>query len=218
VRWPDGFVCPDEACGGRRSWVTARGLDRCAACGRQTSLTAGTIFAGTRKPLRAWFEVLWRIAGEDGVSAEAVRTALSLGSYQTAWAWLHEPPWVRWRLHRLEDHGVMAEHSSSPFQRRYPPELRERAVRMVLETSSERGERFGAVTRVAGQLGIGPESLRKWVHQAEVDGGKRTGLTTEERARMKELERENRELRRANEILKSAAAFFGAELDRRSSK
>ncbi len=112
----------------------------------------------------------------------------------------------------------MAEHSTSPFQRRYPPELRERAVRMVLETSSERGERFGAVTRVAGQLGIGAESLRKWVHQAEVDGGRRTGLTTEERARMKELERENRELRRANEILKSAAAFFGAELDRRSSR
>ena len=102
----------------------------------------------------------------------------------------------------------MAEHgsTSSPFQRRYPPELRERAVRMVFETASERGERFGAVTRVAGQLGIGPESLRKWVHQAEVDGGKRTGLTTEERERMKQLERENRELRRANEILKSAAA------------
>ena len=112
----------------------------------------------------------------------------------------------------------MAEHSTSPFQRRYPPELRERAVRMVLETSSERGERFGAVTRVAGQLGIGAESLRKWVHQAEVDGGRRTGLTTEERARMKELERENRELRRANEILKSAAAFFGAEFDRRQKR
>src|ERR1035437_2551134 len=99
----------------------------------------------------------------------------------------------------------MAEHSSSPFQRRYPPELRERAVRMVLETASERGERFGAVTRVAHQLGIGPESLRKWVHQAEVDGGKRAGLTSEERERMKQLERENRELRRANEILKAAA-------------
>src|SRR5664279_3055262 len=100
----------------------------------------------------------------------------------------------------------MAEHSStsSPFQRRYPPELRERAVRMVLETVSERGERFGVVTRVAGQLGIGPESLRKWVHQAEVDGGKRTGLTSEERERMKLLERENRELRRANEMADSA--------------
>jgi transposase len=89
---------------------------------------------------------------------------------------------------------------------------------MVLETASERGERFGAVTRVAGQLGIGPESLRNWVRQAEVDRGVRGGLTTEERARMKELEREVRELRRANEILKSAAIFFGAELDRRSTK
>jgi len=97
-------------------------------------------------------------------------------------------------------------------------QIRDATVRMVNETASERGERFGVVTRVAQQLGIGPESLRKWVHQAEVDGGKRTGLTTEERERMKQLERENRELRRANEILKSAAAFFGAELDRRSSK
>jgi transposase len=114
----------------------------------------------------------------------------------------------------------MAEHSStsSPFQRRYPPELRERAVRMVLETTAERGDRFGVVTRVAGQLGIGPESLRKWVHQAEVDRGVRGGLTTGEREQMKQLEREIRELRRANEILKAAAVFFGAELDRRSAK
>jgi hypothetical protein len=90
VRWPDGFVCPDDMCGGRRSWVTARGLHRCAACGRQTSATAGTMFAATRKPLRTWFEVLWLVAGEDGVSAEALQTALGLGSYQTAWAWLHK--------------------------------------------------------------------------------------------------------------------------------
>ena len=89
---------------------------------------------------------------------------------------------------------------------------------MVLETIAERGERFGAVSRVAHQLGIGSESLRKWVHQAEIDGGQRGGLTTEERERMKFLERENRELRRANEILKAAAAFFGAEFDRRSAK
>jgi hypothetical protein len=90
VRWPDGFVCPNHDCGGRQAWLTARGLHRCTACGRQTSATAGTMFAATRKPLRAWFEVLWRIAGRDGVSAEGVRTALGLGSYQTAWAWLHK--------------------------------------------------------------------------------------------------------------------------------
>lgn len=74
-----------------------------------------------------------------------------------------------------------------PSQRRYPPELRERAVRLVHERIAEAGERQGAVTRVARQLGIGPESLRHWVAQAEIDGGTRAGLTTEERARMKEL-------------------------------
>jgi len=97
---------------------------------------------------------------------------------------------------------------SRPFQRRYPPELRERAVRLVFETAAEQGERHGAVGKVAKQLGIGPESVRQWVRQAEVDRGDRSGLTTEERARMKELEREVRELCRANEILKSAAVFF----------
>lgn len=88
VRWRDGFVCP--GCGGRRAWLTKRGLYRCAACGRQTSLLAGTIFAGSRKPLRVWFEALWQLAGEEGVSAEGLRAALGLGSYQTAWAWLHK--------------------------------------------------------------------------------------------------------------------------------
>ena len=108
------------------------------------------------------------------------------------------------------------DNSINPYQRRYPPELRERAVRLVAETAAERGDRHGAVTHVARQLGIGPESVRKWVHQVEIDRGDRGGLSTEERERMKQLERENRELRRANEILKSAAVFFGAELDRRS--
>ena len=108
--------------------------------------------------------------------------------------------------------------NARPTQRRYPAELRERAIRLVLETIAERGDRHGAVTRVAQQLGVGPESLRLWVRQAEIDGGQRGGLTSMERERMKQLERENRELRRANEILKSAAVFFGAELDRRSSR
>jgi transposase len=111
---------------------------------------------------------------------------------------------------------MAADNPSRQVQRRYPPELRARAVRLVHETAAEQGERHGAVGKVAKQLGIGPESLRHWVRQAEVDQGERPGLTTEERARMKELEREVRELRRANEILKSAAVFFGAELDRRS--
>jgi len=102
------------------------------------------------------------------------------------------------------------------YQRRYPAEMKERAVRLVFETAAEQGEWFGAVGKVSKQLGIGPESLRHWVHQEEVERGTRAGLTTEERGRLKELERENRELRRANEILKSAAVFFGAELDRRS--
>jgi transposase len=100
-------------------------------------------------------------------------------------------------------------------QKRYPPELKERAVRMVLETIEENGgERYGVVTRVARQLGIGMESLRAWVAQAEIDGGTRAGLTTEERARLKQLEKENHELKRSNAILRSASAFFAAELDR----
>ena len=89
---------------------------------------------------------------------------------------------------------------------------------MVAETIEQTGDQQGVIGRIARQLGIGPESLRHWVRQAEVDRGTRVGLTSEERRWMAELVRENRELRRANEILKSAAAFFGAELDRRSSK
>jgi transposase len=110
----------------------------------------------------------------------------------------------------------MAEHTRShSSQRRYPPELRERAVRMVFETIEQSGERFGAITRVARQLGIGSESLRSWVRQAEVDDGRRPGVTTAEQQRIRELERELREVRRANEILKAAAGFFARELDPR---
>jgi transposase len=105
--------------------------------------------------------------------------------------------------------------SPHPSQRRYPPELRERAVRMVLETIEQTGERFGVITRVARQLGIGSESLRGWVRQAEVDGGRRPGMTTAEQQRIAELDREVRELRRANDILKAASAFFARELDPR---
>ena len=108
--------------------------------------------------------------------------------------------------------------TNSRFQRRYPAEMRERAIRMVHEAITERGERQGAVSRVARQLGIGTESLRNWVKQAEIDSGKRPGVTNAEQRRITELERENRELRRANAILKAAASFFARELDPRLPK
>jgi transposase len=101
---------------------------------------------------------------------------------------------------------------------RYPQELRERAVRMVFEHQDEHSSQWATITSIAEKFGVSSETLRKWVRRAETDGGLRPGLTTDERERLKGLERENRELRRANEILKSAAAFFGAELDRRPTR
>ena len=101
--------------------------------------------------------------------------------------------------------------------KRYPPELKERAVRMVAEIRSDHDSEWAAMSRVAELLGVGtPETVRKWVRQAEVDAGARPGTTTEESAEVKRLRRENAELKRANAILKAAAAFFGAELDRPS--
>ena len=91
-------------------------------------------------------------------------------------------------------------------------ELRERAVRLVLEHAGEHTSQWAAITSIATKCGMTPETLRKWVRRAEVDAGGRPGLTPDERKRLTELERENRELRRANEILKSAAAFFAREL------
>ena len=100
--------------------------------------------------------------------------------------------------------------------RKYPDELRERATRMAVDARRDPATRSGALRRIGEQLGINPETLRNWVVQAEIDGGQRPGVSTEEARRIAELERENRELRRANEILRTASAFFAAaELDRR---
>lgn len=103
-------------------------------------------------------------------------------------------------------------------QARYPQEMRERAARLVFDHQDEYDSQWAAISSVATKLGMTPETLRKWVRRAEIDEGQRPGLTTSERERVKELEKENKELRRANEILKAAAAFFGAELDRRPKK
>jgi transposase len=102
-----------------------------------------------------------------------------------------------------------------PAQKKYPDELRERAVKLVLEIREREGKGRGEIARVAGQLGVHREALRSWVHRAEIDGGTRPGVTTDEKLRIAELEKEVRELRRANEILKAASAYFARELDPR---
>jgi transposase len=102
---------------------------------------------------------------------------------------------------------------SSSRSRKYPPELRERAVRMVAEIRGEHESEWAAMARVAELLGVGtPETVRKWVRRAEVDAGARPGTTSEESAELKRLRRENAELKRANAILRTASAFFAAEL------
>ena len=101
-------------------------------------------------------------------------------------------------------------------QKKYPDELRERATRMTLDALADPARAKGAIRRIADELGVHPEALRSWVKKAQVDGGLRPGTTTDEAARIKELEKEVRELRRANEILRKASAYFAqAELDRR---
>ncbi len=99
---------------------------------------------------------------------------------------------------------------------RYSPEVRERAVRLVFEHQGEHASQWAALTSIASKIGCTPETLRKWVRRAETDQGQRSGMTTDDRDRLKKLERENKELRRANDILRTASAFFAqAELDRR---
>ena len=101
---------------------------------------------------------------------------------------------------------------------RYAPEVRERAVRLVFEHEHAHGSQWATIRSVADKIGCSAETLRNWVRQAERDAGRRPGLTSEERQRLKHLERENRELKRANEILRKASAYFAqAELDRRRS-
>lgn len=108
---------------------------------------------------------------------------------------------------------------TKPKAPKYSPEVRERAVRMVLEHRSEYASPWAAAESIAPKIGCSPHTLHEWVKRHEVDNGLRDGVTTDERERIKALERENKELRRANEILKLASAFFAqAELDRHLKK
>ena len=105
-----------------------------------------------------------------------------------------------------------------PNHGKYPDELRERAVRMVLDHGHEYGSQWEAICSVAEKLGPKAETVRLWIRRAEIDAGRRPGPTSDELSELKRLRRENAELRRANDILKAAAHFFGAELDRQSKK
>jgi len=102
-----------------------------------------------------------------------------------------------------------------PAPRKYPDELRDRAIRLVEDIAGEAGNVTAACRRIGEQLGINADTLRGWVKQAQIDGGKRPGTSTADAARIRQLERENAELRRANAILRTASAFFAAELDGR---
>ena len=105
-----------------------------------------------------------------------------------------------------------------PRTTQYSPEVRERAVRMVAEHRDEYPSEWAAFTSISAKLGMTPETLRVWVRRAQIDEGVRPGLTTDERQKLKDLEKEVKELRRANEILKDASIFFATELDGRTKK
>jgi transposase-like protein len=111
----------------------------------------------------------------------------------------------------------MSNTGTTKIKKFYAPEVRERAVRMVLEHRSDYPSRWAAIESIAAKIGCVPQTLHEWVKRAEIDGGMKPGVTTDMAERMKALERENRELRQANEILRKASAYFAqAELDRRS--
>ena len=112
----------------------------------------------------------------------------------------------------------MSEKKRGPSRPPYPAEVRERAVRMVFDHQHEYPSQWKAIESISAKLSINHETLRQWVRRAETDAGVRPGLTTDERERMRQLETENAELRRANEILKAASAFFARELDPRLPK
>ena len=98
--------------------------------------------------------------------------------------------------------------------RQFPPEFRLRALRLIEESMPEHETEYSAIRHVGAKLGVGPETLRKWRRRAQIDSGARPGVSSEENSELKRLKRENAELRRANEILRTASAFFAAELDR----
>ena len=191
LRWPDGFVCP--RCGHEKAWATRRGLYHCAGCGHQGSVTAGTIFESTRKPLRLWFRAMWHVTTQkNGASALGLQRVLGLGSYETAWTWLHKLRWAMVRPGRDRLAGVVE--VDEAFIGGQQPGKRGRAAAgkaLVVVMAQEEGNRIGrvrlkrvadgsahsligaisggievgSVVRMDGYLGYSPLSEAGYAHQ-----------------------------------------------------
>lgn len=191
LRWPDGFRCP--SCGNAKAWQTARGLFHCTSCGHQTSVTAGTIFQDTRKPLRLWFRAMWHVTVQkNGASALGLQRVLGLGSYETAWRWLHKLRRAMVRPGRDRLRGVVE--IDEAFIGGAHPGKRGRGASgkaMVVVMAQEDGKRIGrirlrrvsdgtadslegaiceaiepgSVVRTDGYVGYGRLSRRGYVHE-----------------------------------------------------
>jgi transposase-like protein len=169
VRYPNGFVCP--RCGGTKSWATGRGLYRCQDCDYQISVTAGTVFQGTRKPLRLWFRAMWYVVNQKhGVSALGLQRVLGLGSYRTAWTWMHKLRVAMVRPGRDRLSGTVEVDETYIGGKRSGDEgRRAEGKALVVVAVEEDGERVGRIRlcRVADASG---ESLVPAVQKAIAPG------------------------------------------------
>ena len=165
LRWPDGFVC--RRCGAvEEPWVTARGVLMCTACNAETSLTAGTVFQDTRKPLRMWFLAMWFITSQkNGVSALGLQRVLGLGSYETAWTWLHKlrRAMVRPERERLTGEIEIDEtYVGGPEEGKRGRETEKKAI--VVVATEKRGHAIGRI-RLRPIKDVSAKSLRQFIRE-----------------------------------------------------
>jgi len=165
LRWPDGFVC--RRCGAvEEPWVTARGVLMCTACNAETSLTAGTVFQDTRKPLRMWFLAMWFITSQkNGVSALGLQRVLGLGSYETAWTWLHKlrRAMVRPERERLTGEIEIDEtYVGGPEEGKRGRETEKKAI--VVVATEKRGHAIGRI-RLRRIKDVSAKSLRQFIRE-----------------------------------------------------
>jgi len=169
VRWPNGFECP--GCGGRKGWETSRDQFRCASCARQTSVTAGTIFEGTRKPLRLWFQAIWYLTSQkQGVSALGLQRVLGHGSYRTSWTWLHKLRRAMVRPGRDRLAGEVEVDETFVGGPEAETSGRERHIRSMVAVAAEvRGRGIGRIRMATVADASGP-SLIRFIQGAVTEG------------------------------------------------